>query len=270
MSKVELFKETVWGYYAKHGRDMPWRIPEADGSYDPYKILLSELMLQQTQVQRVIPKFQEFLKVFPDIETLAIAPLSEVIKSWQGLGYNRRAKYLHMAARQIVHEFNGKLPRTVEQLESLPGIGRNTAAAICAYSYNHPVNFIETNIRTVYIHHFFSSQEVIDDKDILRLVGETCDKENPREWYWALMDYGSYLKSHVGNVNQRSKSYAKQSKFEGSKRQIRGAILRLLSIGALTHKQLRDKVTDDRLDEILTDLQDEGFIAKHKSKYQLA
>ena len=270
MSEVELFKETVWDYYAKHARELPWRNPEHDGSYDPYKILVSELMLQQTQVQRVISKFQEFLKVFPDIDSLAIAPLSEVIKCWQGLGYNRRAKYLHLAAKQICHDYNGKLPNTIQQLELLPGVGKNTAAAICVYAFNQPVSFIETNIRTVYIHHFFETSESVDDKEILKVVEETCDNENPRAWYWALMDYGSYLKTHVGNVNHRSKSYAKQSRFEGSKRQVRGAVLRMLSNDMLSFKQLEIGINDDRLYQVLEDLQAEGFIAKHNSKYQLA
>lgn len=269
MSNVELFKETVWGYYAKHARDLPWRKPEPNGSYDPYKILVSELMLQQTQVQRVIPKYHEFLDKFPSIETLARAPLGEVIKCWQGLGYNRRAKYLHLSAKQIMLEFDGQLPRSIVQLESLSGIGKNTAAAICAYAFNQTVSFIETNIRTVYIHHFFLHQEDVEDKDILKYVEETCDNENPREWYWALMDYGSYLKTIVGNANRKSKTYTKQSKFDGSKRQIRGAVLRLLSSRALTQNQLYSNIADDRLDQVLKDLQKEGLITKQGMSYQL-
>jgi A/G-specific adenine glycosylase len=269
VSEVELFKETVWDYYAKHARELPWRNPEPDGSYDPYKILVSELMLQQTQVQRVIPKYQEFLSLFPDIDSLAIAPLSKVIKCWQGLGYNRRAKYLHVAAKQIVHDFDGELPKTILQLEQLSGVGINTASAMCAYAYNQPVSFIETNIRTVYIHHFFETSESVDDKEILKVVEETCDSENPRAWYWALMDYGTYLKSMVGNVSRKSSSYTKQSTFEGSNRQIRGAVLRILSDGKHSSEQLKVSITDDRLEQVLIDLQVEGFITKNDSSYNL-
>ncbi|MDQ5886196.1 MAG: A/G-specific adenine glycosylase [Patescibacteria group bacterium] len=294
MNSTAQFKETVWDYYAKCARDLPWRTPEANGSYDPYKILVSEMMLQQTQVQRVIPKYREFLKKFPNIEALARAPLSDVIKCWQGLGYNRRVKYLHMASKQVMNDFEGNIPRDILELELLPGIGKNTAGAICAYAYNQPVSFIETNIRSVYIYYFFKNVEEVHDKDILLLVDKSiqlisCWEEQPeirinsvpgalrnpdgvsqyREWYWALMDYGTYLKSHIGNTSRKSKTYSKQSRFEGSVRQIRGTILKMLSSGSQSYNQLHNKVNDDRLDNVLLDLENEGFIIKQKLLYQL-
>jgi len=269
VSNQELFKEAVWSHYASSGRDLPWRVPSHDGTFDPYHILVSELMLQQTQVQRVIPKYRQFLQVFPTVTGLADATLGEVIKQWQGLGYNRRAKFLHASAQKILSDFGGIMPGTPKELESLPGVGRNTAAAICVYAYDQPLSFIETNIRSVYIHHFFNDRTLVDDKDILNLVIETVDHENPREWYWALMDYGSFLKTHVGNASRQSKSYAKQSKFEGSRRQIRGQVLRILSEANTSQDSLRHKIKDDRLGAVLDDLQAEGFIKRHKNMYVL-
>lgn len=269
MSSQEIFKEAVWSHYASSGRDLPWRVPGPDGSFDPYHILVSELMLQQTQVRRVIPKYHQFLQVFPTITSLADATLGEVIKQWQGLGYNRRAKFLHASAQKIVSDFGGIVPSVPEQLESLPGVGRNTAAAICVYAYNQSLSFIETNIRSVYIHHFFNDHALVDDKDILDLVIKTVDHENPREWYWALMDYGSFLKTHVGNASRQSKSYTKQSKFEGSKRQIRGQVLRSLSDKSASFSSLRQTIQDERLKDVLHDLQAEGFIKLRNNVYSL-
>lgn len=257
MRDLQQFQEIVWDYYAKHARDLPWRSSEADGSFDPYKIMVSEIMLQQTQVSRVIPKYEQFLTRFPNVSALADAQLGEVISVWQGLGYNRRAKYLQLAAKQVVREFGGMLPASVEKLEALPGIGKNTAAAICAYAFNQSVSFIETNIRSVYIHHFFNDTEQVHDKDILKFVEQTCDQEMPREWYWALMDYGSYLKSSIGNMSRQSKAYVKQSKFEGSRRQIRGNVLRYLSEGPHTEKDLQERITDERLGLVINDLEKE-------------
>jgi A/G-specific adenine glycosylase len=217
------FQELVWNYYHDFGRhDLAWRQPEPDGSFDPYKIMVSELMLQQTQVQRVITKYKEFLALFPDVASLAQAQLGDVLRVWMGLGYNRRAKFLHQSATMVMADFGSVFPTDTAQLVKLPGVGINTAGAIASYAYNQPVVFVETNIRTVIIHHFFNDHTGIADKDILKLVEQTLDHEHPREWYWALMDYGSYLKQTVGNVSRQSKTYAKQSTFAGSKRQIRG------------------------------------------------
>lgn len=253
------FHKKLWQAYDKHGRDLPWRQPEVDGAFDAYKILVSEFMLQQTQVNRVIPKYLEFLRVFPDIQTLARAQLADVLSQWNGLGYNRRAKYLHEAARmlRVIQE-----PWTVDSLVRCKGIGENTAAAVFVYSYNEPLVFVETNIRTVYIHHFFPDNDKVADAQILELLKDTLNTENPREFYWALMDYGTQLKKQgVRNIN-RSKHYQKQSRFAGSKRQIRGEILRLLtSRKTLPLAELNDIITDDRLDDVLEDLRKEGFIS---------
>jgi len=263
------FKDIVWEYYHQSRRELPWRERTDKHNFDPYRILVSEMMLQQTQVTRVIPKYNSFLQQFPTIDTLAQSPLSKVITSWSGLGYNRRAKFLHQTARIINNDYHGLIPRSITDLVTLPGIGYNTAAAILTYAFNQPHVFVETNVRTVYIHHFFTDQSPVDDKQLQPIIEVTLDYQYPRDWYWALMDYGSYLKTSVGNVSRRSKQYTKQNRFEGSRRQLRGAILRELSVKALTEDQLIIIYPDIRISSILDDLNTEGFIEKVQNKYRL-
>lgn len=266
--ELNLFLETIWDYYHVHGRhDLPWRRSEVDGSFDPYKIMVSEIMLQQTQVPRVIPKYEEFLDRFKNIQALAAADLGDVLRVWQGLGYNRRAKFLWQAA----HNLNvlGAFPDTQLELVKLPGIGSNTAGAILAYACNLPTVFIETNIRTVYIHHFFGDCIDVDDKEIRTLLEETMDRENPREFYWALMDYGSNLKATLGNLNKASKHYKKQSSFKGSRRQVRGAVLKALGDHAQSLAKLQQIIPDDRLESVLDDLSTEGLIRASGGEFSL-
>jgi A/G-specific adenine glycosylase len=227
--------------------------------------MVSEIMLQQTQAARVIPKYQEFLTLFPTVQSLAAASLADVLKAWSGLGYNRRAKFLWQAAGQIKNTF----PDTLDDLVALPGVGVNTAGAILAYSFNQPVVFIETNIRSVYIHHFFEDRRDVHDTEILPIVKVTLDKEHPREWYWALMDYGVYIKNTVGNTSRNSKHYTKQSTFAGSRRQIRGQIIRLLSERPVSDEEIRNIISDTRLDEVLNDLTKEQLIRLDGHLYRL-
>ena len=188
------FLQTLWDYYQTNGRhDLLWRESDVHGNFDPYRILVSEIMLQQTQVSRVTPKFNEFLINFPDVRSLAHATLADVLALWSGLGYNRRAKFLWQAAQYVTDQCNGVFPQTSAELQKLPGVGKNTAGAIMAYAFNLPVVFIETNIRTVYIHHFFADQGGVTDAAIYEVLEATVDQNNPREFYWALMDYGSHL-----------------------------------------------------------------------------
>lgn len=268
--KKHEFQETVWAYYAEHGRhDLPWRQPEADGNFDPYKVLVSEIMLQQTQVQRVIPKFQEFLIRFPSSADVATAPLSEVLILWSGLGYNRRAKFLWEATRLVETEFDGEYPKHVKDLMRLSGVGPNTAGAIAAYAFNQPTVFIETNIRTVYIHHFFDDETEVSDAALRPYIETTLSHEQPREWYWALMDYGTHLKQTIGNLNKLSVHYVKQSTFAGSRRQIRGQIIRELGQKPLSLQALQAAVTDERLESILDDLLQEEMIRKTGDRFTL-
>jgi len=213
---------------------MPWRTTR-----DPYKILVSEVMLQQTQVSRVLVKYAEFLKRFPTIKKLAAAPLSNVLSVWQGLGYNRRALMLHKAARIVVDEFDGVLPSSIDELLSLPGVGLSTAAGILNFAYNIPTVYLETNVRSVYLHFFFPNRKNVKDKEIIPIIERTMPRQTKRakprsepagstigEWFYALLDYGVLLKQKHGNPNRRSAHYAKQSKFEGSTRQVRAKALR--------------------------------------------
>lgn len=279
MQSYQQFQDEVWGYYAAQGRhDLPWRVPEVDGSFDAYKVMASELMLQQTQVGRVIPKYLEFLERFPTVRALAAARLGDVLVAWQGLGYNRRAKFLWQAAQMVVDELGGEFPRGQKELTLLPGVGMNTAGAIMAYAYDEPVVFIETNIRTVFIHHFFNDQVDVPDKAIAELVQKnlpkrgqgTSDSGGVREWYWALMDYGTYIKQTHGNKSRASRGYVKQSPFHGSRRQVRGAVLRYLSQRSGTLEDLALTESDPRLAEVLLDLHKEGMVCKEGGRYSLA
>jgi len=259
--KLTSFKQFIWQYYQQHGRAFAWRNID-----NPYHIVVSEIMLQQTQTYRVEPKFDAFIEAFPAFEDLAHAPLRDVLMLWQGLGYNRRGKFLHAIAQKVMNDFDGVLPDNPEVLKMFPGIGPNTAGSICAFAFNKPVVFIETNIRTVFLHHFFSSQkEGIDDNEILPLIEQALDHTNPREWYYALMDYGVMLKKNHPNPSRKSKHHTKQSKFEGSDRQIRGMIVKLLTRNErLTRAQLDAQINrePERIEKALAQLVDESMVVK--------
>lgn len=265
---VAAFRILVWKHYREQGRHvLPWRKTK-----DPYRILVSEIMLQQTQVERVIPYYATWLKKYPTLRALADAPLADVLTSWQGLGYNRRAKMLHEAAKAVVHEHEGKMPKSVETLEALPGIGHYTARAVVAFSYNEDVVFVETNLRTAVIHHFFPDQETIPDTEVIAVLAKALPKGQAREWYAALMDYGAHLKRSGIRVNAKSKGYAKQSSFKGSGREVRGAILRALSSKKTTKAALIKLFPDDRrpqVEEQLAKLESEGLVKKAGASFQL-
>lgn len=259
------FQEIVWQKGAELYRAMPWRTVT-----EPYYVLVSELMLQQTQVDRVIPKFNTFIETFPTIQSLAVAPLSEVLKLWSGLGYNRRAKFLHSAARRVVADFDGSIPDTTKDLISLPGIGPNTAGAILAYSFNQPVTFIETNVRTVYFYHFFDDSLSVTDVELREKVIETVDTEHPREWYWAMMDYGSWLKRQGFGANNKSAHYKKQAPLKGSLREMRGVLLKLLSEGDTTKEALDGQyASDPRFEPALRALLKEGLLQQSGHRIHL-
>ena len=224
--KISSFRSIVWAHYRAYGRhDLPWR-----KTHDPYKILVSEVMLQQTQVERVIPFYKKFIKRFPTAKKLSAAPLSEVLKEWQGLGYNRRAKLLHEAAKQwtMLPNLAYRTDLVTPELKKLPGVGKYTARAVAAFAFNQDSIVIETNIRTAVIHHFYGHRKFVDDVEIEKVLAQALPKGKSREWYSALMDYGAHLKRSGISHNARSKGYAKQSKFTGSNREARGAILRAL------------------------------------------
>ncbi len=253
---ISLFRSIIWRYYRRHGRGFPWR--ETD---DPYSILVSEIMLQQTQTSRVVSKYNEFLSVFPDFFELARAPLRDVLQIWQGLGYNHRALALRRTAQEIVAQFDGELPPNPKVLQKLPGIGPYTAAAVAAIAFNKPTVFVETNIRTVFRYFFFARSDRVTDGDILTLVEATVDREKPREWYYALFDYGAMVKRRRKAIP--STAHHTRSTFRGSNREIRGHVIRILvTRQSIAEQELMDLLNQnrERVREILSGLYGEGLI----------
>lgn len=259
---IEFFQQHIWDFFAQNERVFSWR-----QTHTPYHIVVSEVMLQQTQTDRVKTKFEQFIAVFPDFASLAAASVADVTREWQGLGYNRRGLYLRALAQRVVQEFDGMLPADEKILATMPGIGPATAASICAFAFNMPTVFIETNIRTVFITLFFRDYEAVTDKQIRPLVAQTVPHDTPRLWYYALMDYGVMLKKSIGNASQRSAHYKKQSKFIGSDRQIRGGIIRTLSqSGSCTVDQLCEQLgaERERLSGIVEKLCAEKFLQNNE------
>lgn len=225
-------------------------------------------MLQQTQVERVIPYYRAFLAEFPTVEALAAAPLAQVLRAWQGLGYNRRAKMLWETAKEVTTRYKGKFPKDVAEIRTLPGIGEYTASAIAAFAYNTDGVMVETNIRTVVMHHMVTDAEEVSDRQIKEVLETLLPKGDARIWYWSLMDYGSYLKRTGVRTNLRQKGYRKQPAFKGSKRQARGIVLRTLVEGSRTHRALLALIGKEH-EGVLTSLLAEGLIEKTATGFQL-
>ncbi|MGH2569330.1 MAG: A/G-specific adenine glycosylase, partial [Bacteroidota bacterium] len=157
--------QLVLRWYRRHGRPLPWRRTRS-----PYRILVSEIMLQQTQVGRVLEKYPSFLRRFPDIQSLARAKKSSVIKAWRGMGYNNRAVRLQQLARIVRHSQGGKLPRTVEELQNLPGIGRYTAHALACFAFRRPLQVVDTNVRRILSRLFPSETKRRDVWDVAAAI----------------------------------------------------------------------------------------------------
>ena len=267
-TQIPLFQNFILRWYAKHGRhSLPWR-----NTTDAYAILVSELMLQQTQVERVIPKYQAFMARFPTVKHLAEAQLAEVLTLWQGLGYNRRAKFLWQTATTVHTNYAGIFPTTADELQKLPGVGPYTARAVSTFAENNPETVIETNIRSVFLYHCFTTTQKVSDDELLPLITATIYTPNPREWYAALMDYGSYLKKILPNPSRKSAQHTTQSRFSGSPRQVRGEILRLLTQHTtLSEQSLQTLITGNmkHFEKALNDLLTEGMIKEVKGEYSL-
>ncbi|MBI3020277.1 MAG: A/G-specific adenine glycosylase [Parcubacteria group bacterium] len=263
------FQKIIHAHYRTAGRSMPWR-----NAKNPYHIFVSEVMLQQTQVERVREKYGEFIKKFPHFRALSVASVSEVLRAWQGLGYNRRALFLKRAAEEIVRVHGGKAPRETNDLEALAGIGPATARAIRAFAFNEPEVFIETNIRSVYLHFFFPKRKNVSDKKLLPLIEKTLDRANPREWYYALMDYGAMLKKTIANPSRQSAAHKKQPRFAGSLRETRGAIVRLLLHKApYSLKEIQKELPfeKERTIQAVRELEKEGLIKKsERNRYSIS
>lgn len=260
------FKKIVQTHARRHTRQLPWRSRVSE-----YRIAVSEIMLQQTPVDRVIPYYERFIRKFPSWKHLAEASFLEVFREWQGLGYNRRAKALRDLAGIVIKNYHGKLPRRIEDLVALPGIGPYTAGAILTFAHNRREVFIETNIRTVYLHHFFPGHHKVSDQRLLPLIEATLPRKEYSSWYAALMDYGAHLKRQGLKQNKRNPSYVTQKKFKGSSRELRGKILREISRKALSVSQLSQKlaVPEIRVRTEVERLRREELVRKTKGRISL-
>lgn len=265
------FKKRILSQGKRLYRDLPWRYID-----DPYHVLVSEIMLQQTQVKRVIAYWNRFISLFPSVDALASAETALVLENWQGLGYNRRALMLKRAAEICSSNYLGEVPSRYDDLLSLPGVGPATAAGVRAFAFNLPGVYLETNVRTVFIHEFFFDQEGVKDKELIALIEEMCPQDNPRQWYYALLDYGAFLKQTEVNPSRKSAHYTKQSTFEGSRRQKRAELLRcVLAQPGITKSELYDCLAAfeqkagrsipemDMFESILEDMLKDNFF--HKS-----
>ncbi len=286
--RLERFRSLVYDYYRQFGRhDLEWR-----NTRDPYRVLVSEFMLQQTQVARVRKKYREFLSLFPSISDLARAGLRDVLGAWSGLGYNRRARFLHELARRVCEERDGELPEDREELRSLPGVGTYTASAVACFAFDAPVALLETNIRRALIYSFFAEPDrewpepfaaevpgtdsiepqieprsivaPVHDRDISLVAEAVLDREQAREWNYALMDYGELIGRRVPNPNRASVHYTRQSRFEGSLRQARGAAIRVLTtVEAADAETIAAQygLPLSRIESALNELSNEGIVA---------
>lgn len=266
-ARVRTFRRRIYDYYKTHGRDLPWR-----KNLNPYRVLVSEIMLQQTQVERVLVKYREFLAAFPGFSAVAKAPRLKILTVWSGLGYNRRALALQSCARKVIDEYRGRLPSERDKLLALPGIGKYTAGAVMAFAFNKSVVFMDTNIRRVYIHEFFHDRDAIHDDELIPLIESTIDRGNPRKWYNALMDYGAMLKRKQNNPNRRSAHFIRQTAFENSNRQVRGLILKaLVKELRLSEAQLvkNTGMDPEQVKKNLIQLEKEGFIKKNAGTFSV-
>lgn len=261
------FSERVRQEGRAHYRSLPWRHID-----DAYGVLVSEVMLQQTQVARVLGRWEAWMRLFPTVDALAAADTATVLEQWQGLGYNRRALALKRACEACSRDFGGELPREEADLLALPGVGPATCAGVRAFAYGLPGVYLETNVRAVFIHELFPGQDAVSDKELRPLVARTCPTENVRDWYYALLDWGAYLKQTTVNPGRRSAHYAKQSAFEGSHRQKRAEVLRYVlahpgarlaevaeHLDAVERAAGRDGAGEELAPRILAELSAEGF-----------
>jgi A/G-specific adenine glycosylase len=228
-TRINTFHEMIFVWWKDHRRSLPWR-----ETNDPYRILVSEVMLQQTQVSRALPKYEEFLYFFPDVYALASAKTSQVLKVWQGMGYNRRALYLKKTAEAVVSAHHGYFPEAEMDLLKLPGVGKYTARAIMVFAFRQDVAMIDTNIRQILVHFFFDGKAV-SEKEVENVADALVPKGKSWEWHQALMDYGALaLKAVRGKTKAVMK--AKAVPFKESDRYFRGRI-----VDALRQKDWKEK-----------------------------
>jgi A/G-specific adenine glycosylase len=261
------FRDAIYAYYEKEGRVFPWR-----KNIRPWAVLVSEFMLQQTRTERVVRYWKRWMELWPKPEDLAAAPMEAVLREWSGLGYNRRAKNLRSCAETITEEYRGRVPGTPEELRKLPGIGDYSSGAIACFGYNYPAVFIETNIRAAVIHFFFQDHSAVSDGEIRPILEEALDRENPRKWYYALMDYGAALKKITVNPNRKSAHYAKQSRFEGSFRQKRGRVIKYLAFNGPASAEILSRKTgieEEDIYQVVDSLEKDLMLAEKEGIYRI-
>ncbi len=266
--RIAEIQQTVLDWYAGNQRDLPWR-----QTHDPYKILVSEIMLQQTQVPRVIPKYEAFFERFPTISSLATATAADVIREWKGLGYNRRALNLQRAVRVVTTELNGVFPATVDGLQRLPGVGRYTAGAVMNFAFGIDTPAVDTNVR-LFIDVVVPTRKSRTDREYYELAELLAPNGKPHVWLHAVMDYTSAeLRS------KRPKPVVKKKeteRFVGSNRYLRGQILDALRIAPATQDNLFERIASkidvprERFHSLLKALEQEGFVARKKTALLLA
>lgn len=279
---IPQFQKIILDWHKKNRRDMSWK-----NTKDPYKILVSEVMLQQTQVARVLPKYKEFLKEFPTLQVLAKASDKKLLRVWQGLGYWRRALGLKNTAKAILKEYKGKFPKDPKVLETLPGIGPYTARALACFAFDHSEAFLDTNIRRVYLHFFFPKKKNISDKQILKIAQKAIPSisshnsrlrypiTTSRKWHYALFDYGATVLKDK-KVNKQSRHYTKQSKFAGSFRSFRTKVIHFLleqpqqtATKTKIRQLLKTAKNPYAPEKILASLEKDSLIKRKRNSYSL-
>jgi len=261
--RIKFFQKSIFTWWTIHKRDLPWR-----HTRDPYRIMVSEVMLQQTQVSRVLAGYREFIERYATVSDLAQATPADVLRIWKGMGYNRRAMYLLRAAKAIVEIYHGKFPVSEEELIKLPGLGKYTARAILVFAYAQEVPLVDTNIRQI-ITHFFFNGEPQKESVIEEVAGQLIPPAKSWEWHQALMDYGALAMQNAKcqMLNKKKKTIP----FRDSNRFYRGRIVDRLREGDMRESKLTSELekkyekSNDFLKAILQGLEADGLISRSKT-----
>lgn len=256
--KIREFQTFLFNWWGDNKRDFPWRETQ-----DPYRVMVAEFMLQQTQAERVVPKYIEFLKAFPSMESLAGARKRDVLKHWLGLGYNRRALWLQEACERILSL--GEFPRSHEELRQFRGIGSYTSRSILIFAFNVDLAAVDTNVRRVLIHEGFVTPD-LGERALLRVAELLVPKGRSRDWHNALMDYGAMeVTSRTTGIRAKNR----QLRFKGSVREVRGRLLRSVvkqGVVEVDHISKEWNVPREVLDKAIRGLLNEGILLEEEGR----